>query len=524
LCIYGLMAVGFFKYFTGSLGHAPALPEHAAAAGAATQGLTLFLVLRAFASGCVAMTGTEAVSNGVPAFRPSEPRNASTTLIIMASILGSLFLGISFLAWHYGAAPDHEHSETVVSILASGVFGRNLGTPGGWLYYGLQITTCLLLIVAANTAYADFPRLTMLMAQDRFLPRQMANVGDKLVFSNGIIVLALLAAALVIAFGGITHHLIPLYSVGVFLSFTLSQAGMVRRWFRLKTPGWKQSAAINGFGALATSVVLFVIAYTKFAAGDPIRIPYLTTPLGYWVIVTAIGFVLISMYHRWMGRWLLGLSGAGFLLWWAVSRVNVLEMVPVHMGAWIVVVVIPMLIWMCSRIRAHYQEVAEHLTMTRFDRFPEFRNTVLVIVPGVHRGVIPSVQYARSIGEDVRAVYVEIDPGKTAEVLDRWQKWVPNVPLVVLESPYRSIVEPLLTYIDTVEQERDDDVITVVLPEFVTEKWWTTLLHGQTGLLLKWALLFKKGVVVTNVRYYLGQTPVGELGTHPLISAREAGS
>jgi len=524
VCIYTLMAVGFFKYFSGGLGHASVHAEEAAA-GTVAQGLTLVLVLRAFASGCVAMTGTEAVSNGVPAFRAPEPKNASITLIIMAGILGSLFLGISFLAWHYGAVPGHEAGETVVSMLGTGVFGRDLGSVGGWFYYGLQITTCLLLIVAANTAYADFPRLTMLMAQDRFLPRQMANIGDRLVFSNGIIVLAVLAGALVITFGGITHHLIPLYSVGVFLSFTLSQAGMVRRWFRLRSPGWQRNAAINGFGACATLVVLLVIAYTKFASGDPIRIPLLTTPLGYWAMLTGLGFLLISMYHRWMGKWLLVASPIGLLLWWTVFRADLLQMAPIRMGAWIVVLVIPVLIWMCSRIRFHYEEVAEHLTMERYRPIPPFRHTILLLVPGLHRGVMPALEYARSIAAghgDVRGVYVEIDPLQTPQALERWTRWVKDVPLVVLDSPYRSMVSPILGYLDEVEREREDDVVTVIIPEFVTEKWWTTLLHGQTGMMLKWSLLFKKGVVVVNIRYHLDAGVDEDLGLHPLSSALDA--
>jgi amino acid transporter len=509
LFIFILMGTGLFKYFTGTLGQNPALAH---AATGAEGPLTLFLILRAFASGCVAMTGTEAVSNGVPAFRPPEAKNASTTLLIMAAILASLFLGVSFLAWQYGAIPDHEHAETTVSILASGVFGRN------WLYYGVQFTTFLLLVVAANTAYAGFPQLTMLMARERYLPRQFANVGDKLVYANGIIFLAVLAALLIAAFGGITHHLIPLYSVGVFLSFTLSQGGMVKRWFRLRERGWQRSAAINGFGALCTGAVLLVVAVTKFASGDPVDFFPLTTPLGYWAVVTGVAFVLLSMLHRWMGKWLLGISGAGFLLWWLIARPDVLQTVPIRMGAWVVVVIIPVMIWMLSRIHAHYREVADHLTMERFKPLPRFRHTVLLLVPGVHRGIMPAVEYARSLGGDARGVYVEADPARTPEVLERWARYVSDMPLVVLESPYRGLVEPIVRYVDEVERERLDDVVTVVIPEFVTEKWWTKLLHNQTGLMLKWALLFQKGVVVTNVRYHLeGEA---DLGPHPLSSAR----
>lgn len=508
-CIYTLLAIGFFRFFSGTLGHNPELQP---AQPAATGALSLFLILRAFSSGCVAMTGTEAVSNGVPAFRAPESVNAGKTLVLMASILGSLFLGVSFLAWKYGAIPGHEGSETLVSALARGIVGR------GPLYYALQLSTCLLLIVAANTAYADFPRLTMLLAQDRFLPRQLASIGDRLVFSNGIVALAVLSGVLVVAFGGLTHHLIPLYSVGVFLSFTLSQAGMVKHWFKVRERHWQRSALINAIGALCTAVVLGVIAYTKFTAGEPIRVFPLTTPLGLWAALTAAGFLLTSMWHRWAGKWFAGISAAGFLTWSLTSGGRMLDPVEVHLGAWVVVVLIPILVWMFSRIHAHYNEVARHLTMERYTP-RKFRHTVLVPVGGLHRGIMPALEYARSIAGDVRAVYVEIDPQKTVEMQARWGRWVDDIPLIVLESPYRSMTEPLLTYIDAVERERDDDILTVVIPEFVTEKWWTTLLHGQNGLLLKWALLFKRGVVVVNIRYHLNDTVDEALGVHPLTSA-----
>jgi len=334
-------------------------------------------------------------------------------------------------------------------------------------------------------------------------------------------VLALLASALIVAFGGITHHLIPLYSVGVFLSFTLSQAGMVRRWARLRTRGWRQSALINGIGAVATAAVLLVISITKFASGDPISLPLLTTPVGYWLVLTAVAFVLVSMHHRWMGKWLLGLSIVGFLGWWAVTQAEITADVPVHMGAWVVVVVIPMLIWMCSRIRAHYREVADHLTMERYRPAPRFKNTILVMVAGLHRGIMPALEYARSLGSDIRAVYVELQPEKTPELMERWRRYAPDIPLVMLASPYRALTQPIVRYVDEVEREQDDDIVTVIIPEFVPEKWWTVLLHGQAGLMLKWALLFKKGVVVTNLRYYLGDAPDDELGDHPLISAQK---
>lgn len=641
LFLYGLIAIGMVRFFTGAVTE----PTHVAApstdpVGGMAAPLTLFLILKAFSSGCAAMTGTEAISNGVPSFRPPESRNAGITLMIMASILASLFLGVSFLAWKFGTLPDTHGgghgggTDTVISMLAARIYGR-----GTFFFYGLQFATCALLIVAANAAFAGFPRLTMLLAQDRFLPRQMANIGDRLVFSNGILLLAVLATSLVVAFGGSTHALIPLYAVGVFLSFTLSQSGMVVRWWRLRSKNWQRNALINGFGATCTGIVLCVIAYTKFFAGDPISFFPLTTPIGLWLIATAVGFVLISMYHRWMGKWLVFGSALLFAAWWMFTgalgpielnkyqfrdakglalrlqaqkgplsrhiyshlpqqvraelaqydgtgtppeslvaslaaalnaeinggplwdearfpevrlrkstrallaknpqgdelrRLNrflledafdrelessrgILRKVELHLGAWMVVLVIPMLVWMCYRIHRHYDEVAEHLTMERYRPLKPMRHTVLVSVPGVHRGIMPALAYARSIGGDIRAVYVELNPDETPEVLRRWSRWVPDIPLVVLESPYRSLTEPLLTYIDAVERERDDDVVTVILPEFVTEKWWTKLLHNQTGFVLKLALLWRKGVVVTNIRYHLDDFDE-DLGEHPLVS------
>ncbi len=513
--LYLLIGWGLVKYFTGTLGHAPTVEETHVAGQQAAQ-LAPFLILKAFSSGCAAMTGTEAVSNGVPAFRPPESRNASVTLYWMAGILATLFLGTSFLAWHYGAVPHHGHAETVLSILAGGIFGK-----GSVLYYALQFATCAILIVAANTAYADFPRLTMLLAQDRFLPRQLANIGERLVFNNGILSLALLSAVLVAAFGGITHNLIPLYAVGVFLSFTLSQLGMVVHWFRCRDAGWVQSAVINGFGALATLIVLLVIAVTKFTAGEPVHLGPVTTPLGLWMIVTGVGFLLVSMWHRTWGRWLVGISMLALGVFAAAMRSGMLRQVEIHLGAWLVIALIPILVWMFSRIHAHYDEVARHLTMERYRPVRKFKHTVLIPVGGIHRGLMPALEYARSFSTDVRAMYVEIDEAKTAATLERWGRWVQDIPLVVLDSPYRSLTEPMLTYIDQVERERDDDVVTVIIPEFVTEKWWTVLLHGQNGLLLKWALLFKKGVVVINVRYHLDDEPDDGLGAHPLTSAED---
>jgi amino acid transporter len=521
--LIGLIIVGVIRSAMGHEMHPPQPPE--GTWKTASESIGWFLILRAFSSGCTALTGVEAITDGVPAFKPPEAKNAAKVLAVLGCILVVLFLGLTYLSHaiqvvpfpaEVEGGPEHQyHRHTVVSQIAQAVFGR---TP---FYFVIQAATAMILILAANTAFVDFPRLSSYLAQDRFMPRQMAHVGDRLVFSNGIIGLTLLSVLTVVAFGASTHHLIPLYALGVFLSFTLGQSGMVIRWFRLRPPGWRLGALISGTGAVATFIVLIIIAVTKFTAGDPFHLFPLTTPLGVWAALTALGFVLLSLYHRWMGKWFAGLSAGALLVWALAARPDLLAPLQIRLGAWVVMAAIPVLVWTWLRVNAHYAEVADHLTMTRYEDVPPFRHTVLALVPGVHRGVMPAINYARSIGDDVRAVYVEIDPGKTADVLERWGKYVPDLPLVVLESPYRSLTEPILQYVDEVERERDDDVVTVIIPEFVTEKWWTRLLHGHTGFHLKWALLFKKGVVVTNVRYYLDGDPQAPVA-HPLTRTLES--
>jgi amino acid transporter len=421
-----LVAVGMFRLVTGTL------PAAAPPPTAPLEPLTWFLVLRAFSSGCTAMTGTEAISNGIPAFRPPEARNASITLGWMAVILGTVFLGITVLAASLGALPSE--SETVVSQIARRLFGT------GVLYYLIQAATALILVLAANTSFADFPRLSSLLARDHFVPRQFGNLGERLVFSNGIMLLAGFAALLIVFFGGETHALIPLYAVGVFISFTLSQSGMVLHWWRGRGPGWRHRLAINGVGAVATGIVTVVIAATKF----------------------------------------------------------------MH-GAWIVVVVIPLLVAAFVLMSRHYEEVAEGLSLEGFDTPPEFQHTVLVLVGDVHRGVVRAVQYARTLAPTaaVRAVYVETDPARTGKLEEKWARWGLGVPLVVLTSPYRSLLRPLLDFIDHIHARGDDQMVTVVLPEFLPRRWWQHILHNQTALLVKGALLFRKNTVVADVPYHL---------------------
>lgn len=414
-------------------------PEGAAAAWAAlpstTQAFSVFLILRAFASGCTALTGIEAIADGVPIFKRPEGENAGKTLLWMGGILASMFLGITYLARHYAVLP-HE-GETVVSQLGRLIFGAS---PA---YYLLQGATALILILAANTSFSDFPRLSMWVARDRYLPHQLANLGDRLVYANGIVGLGVLASVLVAAFGASTHHLIPLYAVGVFTAFTLSQLGMVRRWSRLRTPGWQRSAAFNAVGAVATAVVLVVVAATKF----------------------------------------------------------------VH-GAWIVMVLIPSLIYGFLSIHRHYEDVAQELSLKQPWPGSVHRHTVIVPIAGLHRGVVKALRYAQVLGGDLHVVTVEIDPQETADLLERCRRYLPSIPVEVLASPYRSVVEPLVEYIESFVDDQDH-YVTVVIPQFVPHRWWHHLLHNQTALILQWRLLFShrdwrgRFRVVTGVPFYL---------------------
>ncbi len=421
-----LVGTGLFRWLTGTLPAAAAAHETVAA----TQPLTWFLVLRAFASGCTALTGVEAISNGVPAFKHPEARNAAITMGWMAAVLGTLFIGVSVLASALGITPLAD--ETVVSQVARRLFG------GGLPYYLVQGSTTLILVLAANTSFADFPRLNSLLARDRYAPRQFRTLGDRLVFSNGILILAGLAAALIVVFGGDTHALIPLYAVGVFISFTLSQAGMVRHWLTDGGAGWRWRLGVNGVGALVTGAVTVVIAVTKFT----------------------------------------------------------------H-GAWIVVLLIPLLVVGFRAIYRHYDTVADELSLEHLVEEPPVNNTVLVLVGDLHMGVVKALRYAQSLSPSPKAVYVELDPSATARLEERWSKGGCGVPLVVLASPYRSMLRPLLDYIGRIRERDANSVVTIVIPEFVPRRWWQQLLHNQTALLVKGALLFRRGVVVVDVPFHL---------------------
>jgi len=436
-----LIGIGLVRYLSGTLGtvaapHDPARPDH-------LQALGLFVILRAFASGCATLTGVEAISNGIPAFHKPEADNAGRTLIAMATVLGVMLLGTAFLGAHMAVIPA-EH-ETVISQIARVIFGS------GPLYFALQAATCLILVLAANTSFQDFPRLSAILARDGFMPRQMANRGDRLVFANGILVLALLASVLVVIFGGRTHRLIPLYAVGVFLSFTLSQTGMVRHWYQERGPYWYVKAFFNGLGGVVTFVVLVVIVLTKF----------------------------------------------------------------VH-GAWLVVLLIPSSVWVLYSIRRHYATVAKQLSLERLEPADYTEHAwvgspkVVMPVSGLHQGTLAALGFARSLSEDVHAVVVNANAQATEALRQRWNQWVPDVPLVVLESPYRSIMEPLVEYLhETDAREPERGLAVVVLPEFVPAGWWQHLLHNRTALMLKTLLVYKRrqrgeeSRVVINVPFHL---------------------
>ena len=390
-----------------------------------------FLILRAFAEGCVAMTGTEAISNGVGAFKNPGSKNAATTLGWMAAILATFFLGTSYLAQHFQVMPTT--SETILSQLGRHIFG------GGALYYTLQYATFAILVLAANTAFADFPRLSSILARDGYMPRQFAARGDRLAFSNGIVALALVAMLLVWLFRGNTSALIPLYAIGVFVCFTLSQAGMVVHWFRLKNKGWQWKALLNGFGAVATAVVSIIQVVTKFTT-----------------------------------------------------------------GAWIVVLIIPLIILMLRKIHAHYVSFEREVRYAGHAPLMFLHHTVLVAVNGITKPVAGALVYATTISEDVRAAYVEVDPDAARELSLRWEEWDIGVELVILPSPYRSVIRPLVDYVKSLTHGGHSDLVTIVVPEIVPHKWWEHLLHNKTALYIRTAFLFKPNVVVTAVPYRLG--------------------
>ena len=397
-----------------------------------TETLTLFLVLRSFAAGCSAVTGMEIVSNGVKAFRPPESKNAATTMLWMSIILASLFMGISWMAYHHGILPKAD--ETIISQLAHLTFGT------GIFYYAVQIGTMALLVLAANGAFAGFPTLASILARDGFMPHQMATFGDRLVFSNGIIILGFLACLLLVLFEGDPHALIPLYAIGVFVSFTLSQTGMVKRWLVKKGPHWQTKLIVNGAGAVTTGIATIIIATTKFTQGA-------------WIV-----FVLVTI----------------LLLMFQGIR---------------------------SHYKAVKEQIALD---RRGERPPlPRRNIVIIPISGLNRAVVRALDYARSRPGEIRAVYVDLDPEESAKVKIQWAQWGGGVNLIALSSPYRSVLRSLLDYVEEVLEKDPNTWVTVVIPEILPARWWQNILHNQRALMLKTALLFKDRVILTDVPYHL---------------------
>ncbi len=407
-------------------------------APAPTQALTTFIVLHTFATGCTALTGIEAISNGVPVFKPPEAKNAGRTLIAMAVLMGILFVGSvgETQAFAIVAGPE----ETILSALARRVLGE--GLP----YLAVQVSTLLILAVAANTSFVDFPRVAALLAGEGFLPRQLTGLGDRLVFANGILLLALAGGVLIVVFNGDTHALIPLFAIGAFLAFTLSQTGMVVHWWRERGQRWRTKMLINGVGAIVTAITVVIIAFSKFAD-----------------------------------------------------------------GAWLTIVVIPIAVFVFYRIRRHYRYVGEQLTLAGLPPSLKPMPSPRIVVPisGVHRGIIDAISFARSISNDVTAVYVEMEPGAGERVCTIWNDWWPDVPLVVKPSPYRSLIGPLLDFLDETDQQHNDgQQAIVVLPEFVPAKGRHGLLHNQSAALIKSALLYRRREhgyqrVIIDVPYHL---------------------
>lgn len=443
------VGTGIFRYATGTLG-VVVDPPHLEDLGIAAA-ITPFLILHAVSSGTAALTGIEAISNGITAFKEPRSRNAGITLLWMAGILATLFLSISFLATHIDAIPSE--TETVISQL-----GRTVFDGRGALYLMVISATTVILIMAANTAFADFPRLSALAAVDRFLPRQLTFRGSRLVYSNGIVTLAVIASLLIIIFRASVSLLIPLYAIGVFLSFTLSQTGMARRWHKIGQlkegeeviepgsvlrydKGWHFKMFINGFGAVCTAIVMLIFAVTKFTE-----------------------------------------------------------------GAWVVLIIIPALVKIFFTIHHHYKDLASHLTLDEFSGLParQGRHRVIMPVSGIHQGTMEALRYAKLLSDDVTAVHVSMDPEETEKVQKRWKTWGEGTRLVILDSPFRLFIEPLLKYIEEIIDHRQpNETITIVVPQFIPSQRWHNALHMRTANFLRQELLSKPGVVVTDVPYHV---------------------
>jgi amino acid transporter len=427
LVVLFLIVVGIFRAAP------PPPPEFVVAAKSNLHTLSWFIILKAFSSGCTALTGIEAISNGTQAFKEPVARNASATLVIMACLLGTMFFGTSILAAKFHIVPmtlENPNYQTVLAQIAHRLTGE------GWVFYFLQVMTAGILILAANTSFADFPRLSSIIARDGFLPRVLANLGDRLVFQNGIILLALFAIILIVKFGGDTSRLIPLYAIGVFLAFTLNQFGTA-------VHSWKEgrkipSMIISLIGGVATSIVTGVVLTTKFSEGA-------------WVIPFALGAILLAF---------LG-------------------------------------------VKRHYDDLAQKLSITEKGPTLKKKNTVLLLVPRLHRGILEAIIYATSITKDCRALHVVLSPEAASAIKEEWKQFGADIPLVILESHYRSLIEPITEYIDQMLAEDPNRIITVIVPQAVLKHWWQNLLHNNLALRLKIELASRKNVVITNVRYFV---------------------
>ena len=418
--------------------------------GESFQSLSILLLLRAFAAGAVALTGTEAIATGVPAFQPPESKNAATTLAVMAALLGVLFIGLTFLAVNFGITHiDLPEKQTVISQIARRVYG-----DGSIPFFVFQAFTAVLLGLAANTSFNAFPRLLAILAVDGHMPRQFSFRGDRLAFSYGIIVLASVAAFLIWFFQGETHLIIPLYAVGVFIDFTISQAGMIRHWRRERPPGWRRRLAINAFGCTLTAIVAVVVTIAKAPQ------------------------------------------------------------------SLIVIVLVPVLVGLMTFIRRQYDAQTDELAV-RDDYvvgLPHREQRVVVPVNGINRAVVQAVTFGRTLASDVRAVYITEDPEEGEALRKRWERQVPSVPLVIVESPYRALVGPLTAYLDVLDMawppEKEAPVTIVVLPEYVARHWWDRLLYNQSAKRLKSALVGREHTVIADVPYRRGHGPAPERNQH----------
>jgi amino acid transporter len=439
---FAMIAIGAYRIVVLGEHHLPP-PEVVQAAATSAGSVSIFLLLRAFASGAVALTGTEAIATGVPAFKPSEAENAARTLLVMASVLAILFIGVTFLATNFAIyptvpelfGPNVEH-KTVIAQVAATVFGNGL------FFYMFQAFTALLLFLAANTSFAAFPRLAAVLAEDGFFPRQFAYRGDRLAFSMGIVFLGLIAASLVVVAGGRTHALIPLYAVGVFIDFTISQSGMIRHWLRERPRGWRKRLAVNAIGCVATAIVAIVVTSVKFVD-----------------------------------------------------------------GAWFVILLIPILVSIMLFIRREYDDQARelHVREDLVVEGPHREQRAVIPVNGINRAVIQAVNFGRTLARDVRAVYVTSDPEEGEELRKRWERQVPGVPLVIVESPYRAVISPVLAYLDVLDQawppDKEAPITIVVLPEYVARHWWERLLYNQMAKRLKAAIVGREHTVIADVPY-----------------------